>query len=151
MADERVCGKRSPTAEPSGRRERILGPDGPARPGDPQVFTTLAWRLCHITEFLTADRNGRWLASHAERVQPGSGAPRTSAEALEVLESAYAVWSGLLAGMTDDALEHPIGEVAGPYAGPHEGLRLPSCELIHHGAEAALLRDLYPRVTVARE
>jgi hypothetical protein len=35
--------------------------DGPAPIGDPRVFTTLAWRLCHIIDFLTQARNGPWL------------------------------------------------------------------------------------------
>jgi hypothetical protein len=53
--------------------------------------------------------------------------------------------SGALAGCTDESLAAPIGPSAGFYAdGSRRSFALHILdELIHHGAEAALLRDLY--------
>ncbi|MFL6072593.1 MAG: DinB family protein [Mycobacteriales bacterium] len=118
--------------------------DGPARDGDPRVFTTLAWRLSHIGFLLQEDRNGAWLGVAAP--PPGrSGDPGTAAAALADLDAGYAWWRSVLAACTDESLAEPIGRVGGPFG---ESTRRAFVlhildELIHHGAEAALLRDLY--------
>src|SRR5690242_8510198 len=89
--------------------------DGPGAPGDPRVFTTLAWRLSHIGHLLHEDRNGRWLGVDT----PPSGRvgdPGTAAAALADLDSGYARWGGILAACTDESLAAPIGRRGGPYA-----------------------------------
>ena len=50
-------------------------------------------------------------------------------------------------GLDEAALARPVGEAEGPWADvPMSGLVLHiNRELIHHGAELALLRDLYLR------
>jgi hypothetical protein len=49
------------------------------------------------------------------------------------------------ADLTDESLERPIGSRAGFYANDTRRSFVPHVldELIHHGAEAALLRDLH--------
>ena len=50
-------------------------------------------------------------------------------------------------GLDAEALARPVGEAEGPWAAaPMSGLVLHlNREVIHHGAELALLRDLYLR------
>ena len=43
--------------------DRTFRSDGPATHDDPRLFTTLSWRLCHIVDFLRAERNGPWWTS----------------------------------------------------------------------------------------
>lgn len=98
--------------------------DGRAEAGDPKVFTTLSWRLAHIASVLAADRNAVWLGTpptDAER----DGDPGTAADALAALEAGYDTWRAFVLHILD--------------------------ELIHHGAEAALLRDLYAAQTSMAE
>jgi hypothetical protein len=118
--------------------------DGHAGPGDEARFTTLAWRLCHIIEFLQEDRNGPWLGRPAVRPDP-DGAPGTAEAALDALEAAYATWERILSGTTEESLQEPIGSIAGRYgkATRRSFVHHVLDELIHHGAEAAMMRDLY--------
>lgn len=119
--------------------------DGPAEPGDTHLFTTLAWRLCHIVDLLREDRTGPWLGQPPPPPRTRRGDAGTAAEVLTDLDHAYACWHDILLATTEDSLQHPIGSVGGLYA---ESTRRSFAlhildELIHHGAEAALLRDLY--------
>ncbi|HEX3786315.1 MAG TPA: DinB family protein [Pseudonocardiaceae bacterium] len=118
--------------------------DGPSPDGAPPEFTTLAWRLCHIADFLTEDRNGPWLGQPTTPMS-STGDPGTAADALAALDAAYGVWQGFLAASTEDSLAEPIGRVAGPYgSATRRSFVLHMLdELIHHGAEAALLRALW--------
>ncbi len=89
--------------------------DGPAQDGDARVFTTLAWRLTHI------------------------------ADALAGLDRADATGSAVLAGTTEESLSRPMGEIDGPFGSDtRRSFVLHTVdELMHHGAECGLLRDLY--------
>ncbi len=109
--------------------------------GDPDLG--LRWRLAHLCDLLRENRNATWLgrAPGGITVKPATDA----GEAIAQLEAAYAEWRGHLAAMDDAGLRAPVGEVAGHFA---DSSRLSFAlhvadELIHHGAEAALLRDLY--------
>lgn len=69
----------------------------------------------------------------------------TPGTALSGVDEAFALWRGQLAGLTEEALGEPIGPAAGRYGGASRrsfALHIAD-ELIHHAAEAALLRDLY--------
>ena len=66
--------------------------------------------------------------------------------ALNACRAAYEIWTGQLHALDDADLAAPIGAVGGRYG---QGSRFSFAlhvldELIHHTAEAALLRDLYP-------
>ncbi|HEY4457453.1 MAG TPA: DinB family protein [Pseudonocardiaceae bacterium] len=114
------------------------------KPVDSSAVTALPWRLNHIADFLTEDRNAVWLGLPATEVER-DGEPDTAAAALAALEAAYASWRALLDASTEDGLAAPIGKPAGRYgtATRRSFVLHILDELIHHGAEAALLRDLY--------
>ena len=69
----------------------------------------------------------------------------TAKDALAQLDSVYAAWTNGVRGLGADGLERPCGEAEGPYAEyPLAALVLHiNREVLHHGAEIALLRDLY--------
>jgi hypothetical protein len=124
----------------------VLRADG-ARFPDRHPFTTLAWRLWHLIGCYGSTRNGTWLG-----LDPGPGgfggldpAPPTADAALEVLDAAYAQWATLLRTITDEQLAEKLGPIGGEYADSTKaGFVLHQIdEVIHHGAEVALMRDLH--------
>lgn len=119
--------------------------DGPARTGDSRAFTTLAWRLCHIVDLLREDRCGPWLDQPPPPARSRLGDAATARDVLSDLDESYACWHKLLLGTTEASLDEAIGSVAGLYGkATRRGFVLHILdELIHHGAEAAMLRDLY--------
>ncbi len=110
----------------------------------PAPVTTIAWRLAHLIVGVLGERN----ASHF-------GAPATSYEdhdyaatakgALEQLDEQYDRWTAGVRGLGEEGLQRPCGPAEGPWAhAPLSALVLHiHREVIHHGAEIALLRDLY--------
>jgi hypothetical protein len=117
--------------------------DGPARDGVGPL-TTIAWRLWHLTDCYGSSRNAEWLGL-ATSAEPDSVPASTAVAALAILDEAAARWSGVIGELTDGDLTLPLGPIAGPFA---ESSRLGFVlhmidEQIHHGAEIALLRDLY--------
>jgi hypothetical protein len=113
-------------------------------PPEPPPVTTIAWRLGHVIVGVLGMR----LAGHF-------GGPAcdylnfeyagTAADALAQLDRAYAAWTAGVRSLDAAALAAPCGPAEGPYAEyPMATLVLHiSRETIHHGAEIALLRDLY--------
>ena len=69
----------------------------------------------------------------------------TTDEALKQLDETYRNWNAGVRGLSDtDLAKPPVGPVEGADPFPMEGLVLHiNKELIHHGAEISLLRDLY--------
>jgi uncharacterized damage-inducible protein DinB len=114
---------------------------------DHRPFTTLAWRLWHLICCYGATRNAVWLG--VDRSQGAfdtfDPAPASAAAALDRLDDAYGWWSSTLRSLSDDELGEPLGSVAGQYADDSKaGFVLHMLdEVIHHGAETALMRDLY--------
>jgi hypothetical protein len=71
--------------------------------------------------------------------------PGDAATALAQLDAAYAGWIGGVRGLDPDRLARAIGPAEGPWA-DHSMAELVlhiNRETLHHGAEIALLRDLY--------
>jgi hypothetical protein len=68
-----------------------------------------------------------------------------AATALDQLDAEYQRWTTGVRTLSDDDLNRPCGPAEGPYADhPMFVLVLHiNREVIHHGAEIALLRDLY--------
>jgi hypothetical protein len=110
----------------------------------PPPVTTIAWRLGHVIVGVLGAR----VASHF------GGPPTdylnftyagTAAEALAQLDDACAAWLAGVTALGADGLSRPCGEAEGPYAAePLATLILHiNREVIHHGAEALLLRDLF--------
>ena len=105
--------------------------------------STLAWRMGHIAGLLTEERNATWLGV-PPRPAP-TGTPMTARDAVEALEAAFAAWSEVLDAVPEESLAEPIGPVAGAYADSTRRAFVLHVldELIHHGAEVALVRDLW--------
>ena len=129
-----------------------LGPGGQtATPRTPPPFTTIAWRLWHLGASPgaiwppTGDLRGPEFVRAWFTQPPASTAPAvgTAAEARSLLAGTWERFAATVAGMTPDELVVPIGQ--GPYAdATAEALVLHIAdELIHHGAEVGVLRDLY--------
>jgi hypothetical protein len=112
----------------------------------PPPVTTIAWRLGHMIVGVLAMRNaghfGRQPTDYLTFAYAG-----TSREALTQLDAEYAHWVGGVRALDDAALDRPCGPAEGPWGDrPLATLVLHvNRELIHHGAEVALLRDLYAR------
>lgn len=116
-----------------------------ARPEpEPPPFTTIAWRLGHIGADIFGARANRHFGDASfdvERV----GWPGTAADGLAFVDRSYAEWKRGVEPMTEDDLARPCGPAEGPFASyPFAALVLHlNREALHHGAEVALLRDLY--------
>jgi hypothetical protein len=133
------------------------GPDGSMtidwawpEPTPPPV-TTIGWRLAHVIGCI-ATRTSTFFGDGSvppdadmfdERHRPPL--PSGAAEALAQLEGTYVEWRGNVAGLGDDGLAHPLGPRGGPYADDPmaELVAHVNREVMHHGAEICLLRDLY--------
>ena len=111
---------------------------------EPAPVTTIAWRLAHVIVGVLAVRN----AGHFGRAPTDYETfpyTDTAAGALAQLDEEYAAWSAGVAALGDERLQHPVGEVEGPWAeASYATLVLHiNREVIHHLAEVALLRDLF--------
>src|ERR1700683_1796554 len=113
---------------------------------EPEVppVTTIAWRLAHVIVGCLGMR----AASHFGGPPcdwADFGYAGTAKDALVQLDSAYAVWTNGASALGAEGLARPCGEAEGPYADyPLAALILHiNREVLHHGAEIALLRDLY--------
>ena len=71
--------------------------------------------------------------------------PGNAVTALARLDEAYAAWTAGVRALGADGLARPCGPAEGPYAeAPMASLVLHiNREALHHGAEVALLRDLF--------
>ncbi|WP_414166974.1 DinB family protein [Streptoverticillium reticulum] len=113
---------------------------------EPAPVTTIAWRLAHITVHVLSKRAemcfGGPPTDYDTHVYAG-----TAAEALDQLDRAYEAWSSGMQSLGPMDAARRRGPAAGPYADrPLAALILHiNREVIHHGAEIALLRDLYLR------
>lgn len=110
---------------------------------DPAPFTTIAWRMHHMTDIFTKRRVNHFGDPESEEMD----APVTlnAAEGMANLTHAYERWKAELDAMPVERLNTPCGPAEGPFAeSPFADLVLHiNREFIHHAAECALLRDLY--------
>jgi uncharacterized damage-inducible protein DinB len=125
--------------------------DWPLPRPEPEPFTSLAWRLWHVIDMYGEDRAPKWLDIPPQGAPigfdgPDRSPPATATDAVAMLERAHDRWDAHLS-LTDD---ERLSEVVGPVAGPEYADRTRAAyvlhmldEFIHHGAEIALLRDLW--------
>lgn len=113
---------------------------------EPAPVTTIAWRLGHIVVGVLGARNASHFGGPATDYVTFAYAG-TAAGALEQLDAAYAAWLAGVRGLGQDGLAQPCGPAEGPFAERAMAALVlhVNRELIHHGAEIALLRDLYLR------
>lgn len=111
---------------------------------DPPPVTTIAWRLGHIGSGVFAVRN----ADHFSGPPWDMGGrewPGSAADALAWVGGGYARWLEGVRALSEQRLAEPVGPTGGPWGHlPMAGLVLHiNREVMHHGAEICLLRDLW--------
>ena len=138
----------------AGGRWRLDGawPEASPPPSPPPV-TTIAWRLVHVGATCLANRASAFfgdgsLPADADMFDPRhvpADLPGGAEAAVAFLERAYRRWHDGVAGLDDEGLRRPLGPRGGPYAEDPmaELIAHINREVMHHGAEIALLRDLY--------
>ena len=113
---------------------------------DPAPVTTIAWRMGHLIVSCLGARTDHHFGgppvTHETWVYAG-----TAAEGLAQLDAAYDAWDAGVEALGEEGLARPCGSFEGYFAdNPLSDLLLHvNRELIHHGAEICLLRDLYLR------
>ena len=122
-------------------------------PPSPPPVTTIAWRLVHIGATCLANRASAFFGdsdvpADADMFDPRhvpADLPGGAREAVAFLERSYRHWHDGVAGLDDEGLRRPLGPKGGPYAEDPmaELIAHINREVMHHGAEIALLRDLY--------
>ncbi|WP_157553009.1 ankyrin repeat domain-containing protein [Jiangella gansuensis] len=130
-------------------------------PVEPPIapVTTIAWRVVHVGRDVLGKRARAFFAPDSvpggqtvpddvvmydERYWP-EPPPRTAADALAFLDQAYGLWHDGVAALDDAAMRRPLGPKGGPYAEDSMAALVlhVSREVMAHGAEICLLRDLY--------
>jgi hypothetical protein len=111
---------------------------------DPAPLTTIAWRCWHIAvdclDSYSVPLFGRGGTGHSGRSWVGS-----AAEAGDLLVRAWEVFRTGVGGWDDAELLRPLGPAWGSFA-EHGRVDLAlhaAREVVHHGAEISLLRDLH--------
>lgn len=116
-------------------------PDNP----QPPPFPTIAWRLAHINEML-ALRADHMIGSHS-LTRASYQFHGDAASAITAFAEAADAWREVLTSADEAALD-AVGQSTYPYGSDPEDPLIETVwwmnqELLHHGAEIALLRDLY--------
>ena len=108
---------------------------------EPTPVTTIAWRIGHLVVGVFGMRVASHFGGPAMDYQ-SHDYPGDAKTALQQLDENYQAW---LDGVRKADLAEPCGPAEGPFAdSPMARLVLHiHRELLHHGAEIALLRDLY--------
>lgn len=108
---------------------------------EPPPFTTIAWRLAHIAIPVLGMRASNHFGDGSVNLESVKW-PGDAETALAVLHGHYQAWRN---GVRDADLDKPVGEAEGAWAEyPYSDLVLHiNREVMHHGGEIALLRDLY--------
>jgi hypothetical protein len=109
---------------------------------EPPPFTTVAWRMWHIAVDCFDSYSQRAFGTSGSGLAEDTFVD-TAAEAVEVLERSVDHFIDAMKGHED--LWQPVGPAFGPFAeASHVDLILHTYrELVHHGAEIAMMRDLY--------
>lgn len=118
------------------------GGGGPAP--DPVPVTTIAWRLGHLGGMAVGGFASRRFGDDILTTGQISF-PAEAAAVPQFLDEHYRNWRAGLAGLNSVQLAAPLGPSWGPYAESNTvDLALHVLdEVVHHGAEVGLLRDLY--------
>ncbi|MGH7910372.1 MAG: DinB family protein [Candidatus Dormibacteraceae bacterium] len=109
----------------------------------PPPVTTIAWRLAHLLVGVFGMRV-EWHFGGPSISFQSADYPATAAEALTQLDEVYGQWIAGVRALDPTRLAAPIGPPEPFPELPFAALVLHiNREAIHHGAEIALLRDLY--------
>lgn len=131
------------TVRPSTHGVYVMDRPTPPEP-DPPPVTTIGWRICHIGADVL-----KGFAASLQSGQPCepevSAWPGSAADGIRFLEDGYAEWHEALASLTDDVMWKELGLAWGPFGSDSTADLVLHVfdELVHHGAEVGVLRDLY--------
>jgi hypothetical protein len=130
------------TAMATGRDDTVADFEYPEP--DPSPFTTIAWRVGHIAIGVLGKRTSAHFGDGSMQYETTDW-PLDAAGGLDLLDDCYAAWIDRIRDLDEVGLERPCGDAEGPFAEyPFAALILHlNREVIHHGAEILLLRDLY--------
>jgi DinB superfamily len=109
---------------------------------DPPPVTTIAWRLGHLIVGIFGDRNARYFGGPAISYQ-SYDYPASADQALVALDAQYQRWIDGVRDMHLDRLAERCREPGFETDSMAALILHIHREVIHHGAEIALLRDLY--------
>ncbi len=111
---------------------------------EPAPVTTIAWRLGHILVGVLGRRNASHFGGPPTDYE-SFAYPGSAQEALAQLDAQYATWVDGVRSLGEDGLRRPCGPAEGPFAEFSMAALVLHInrEMLHHGAEVALLRDLY--------
>ena len=144
MTDEEYLWEPVPGCWTVHQRDGGWAVDWTKRDPDPAPVTTIAWRTWHLAVDCLDSYSSRRFARRGTGLE-GTAWVATWAEARGMLERAWTVFRAGVEGWGEDHLFDALGPNWGPYR-ENNNLELAvhaQHELIHHGAEIALLRDLY--------
>lgn len=111
----------------------------------PPPFTTIAWRMAHLTEMLAL--RAEWTIGEHRRHEADLRYAGDADGGVRALQEGVLAWRGALTTADDEALD-TVGRSTYPDGGDAEEPFVDTVwwvnqEVLHHGAEIALLRDLY--------
>lgn len=115
-------------------------------PQDPEPVTTIAWRLAHLIVGF-AETNGSHFGGPPADASSFCYAG-TAEEALRQLDDTHDRWVEGVRGLGAEGLAQPQGPTQPPEFADAPMAKLilyTNLEVLHHGAEICLLRDLYLR------
>src|SRR5215469_1572547 len=139
--------RRGESAAPISMGAGELTMDYARSPNDPEPVTTIAWRLAHIIVGVFAERVATHFGGPPADWDTWDYAP-TAEQALKQLDQVHDAWVAGVRSLGAEGLAWQVGPEEG---NDGEYAQSPMVELvlhihretIHHGAEIALLRDLY--------
>jgi len=108
--------------------------------------TTIAWRYTHIIDLLCEDRCATWVGLEPETDEIfTTGAPATAAQARELLDLAFARWKRYVSAIDMSRIFEKVGPIGRQFADATRAFFVLHIldEVIHHGAEIGVLRDLW--------
>lgn len=113
-------------------------------PPDPAPVTTIAWRLAHIGTMALGIRWSTHFGDGSHNLETITW-PSSADAAIADLERFYHLWVSAVRSLDEDAFTRPVGPKEGQWADqPFAGLVFHlNREIMHHGGEICLLRDLY--------
>jgi len=126
--------------------------DGRGQP-DPELppVTTLAWRIVHVATAMSTrtstffSRLGPGDADMFDRRHWPAQLPGSAPAGLRFLEDEYRRWHDAIAGLDEEDLARPLGPRGSFFARESMAALIVHInrEVMHHGGEICLLRDLY--------
>ena len=111
---------------------------------DPPPLTTIAWRMGHIAIGIFGTRAANHFGDGGVDYQTTDW-PLTAKGGVALLDQHHDAWLEGVSALGPDGLAQPCGPAEGPFAEyPMAALVLHiTREALHHGAEIALMLDLY--------